>query len=252
MHHAFHFTGPTNHWIEFLFASQLCEVATELIENLAVAFFAIFAFSGALVAGLFATTRCAFDLALRPLITRQQLNNLLTYTTEVGTQLDENLGGNSFAFANESEQDVLGADVVMTQLQCFTQRQFENFFGTRCERNMTRWRRSTLANNFFNLSAYCFERNTQSFQSLRSHSFTFVNESEQDVLCADIAVIQQSGFFLGQHNNTTGPICEAFKHALPFVEVKSLVCHSICEEWWYEVAWHTETNVRHGSLNVSE
>ena len=120
MHDAFHFAGTTDHRIEFLFASKLREVATELIKNLAVAFFAVVAFGRTFAAGFFAAARCTFGFALWSLIARQQLNDLLTYTTEVGAQLHENLCGNSFAFANETQQNVFGADVVVAQLQSFT------------------------------------------------------------------------------------------------------------------------------------
>ena len=40
---------------------------------------------------------------------------------EVGAQLHEHLGGDALALADQPEQDVLGADVVVTELQCFTQ-----------------------------------------------------------------------------------------------------------------------------------
>jgi hypothetical protein len=46
---------------------------------------------------------------------------LLANLAEIGTQLHENLSGNAFAFTKETQQDVLGADVVVTQLQRFAQ-----------------------------------------------------------------------------------------------------------------------------------
>jgi len=71
LHHAFHLAGATDHRVELLLAGELSEVATELVEDLAVA----------LVAGLF--LRCAgrrgsaggglATLALAALVTGEQL-----------------------------------------------------------------------------------------------------------------------------------------------------------------------------------
>jgi hypothetical protein len=39
-----------------------------------------------------------------------------------------------------------------------------------------------------------------------------MNESEQDVLCADVRMIEQAGFFLSQHYDPAGPVGKAFEH----------------------------------------
>ena len=43
-----------------------------------------------------------------------------------------------------------------------------------------------------------------------------MDESEEDVFGADVAVIQQPRFFLSQHHDSPGPVSEAFEHAQPF------------------------------------
>ena len=112
LHHAFHFALTTNYWVELVIFCQLRQVATELIKNLASTFFLWL---------VFCTSRSAFGFAGRTLIARQQLNDLLANATEVGAKLDQYLCGYAFAFANEPKQNVLGADVVVAKLQCFTQ-----------------------------------------------------------------------------------------------------------------------------------
>ena len=49
-------------------------------------------------------------------IAAQHLDDLLTHPGQVGAQLDQHLGGHSLALADQPEQDVLGADVVVTEL----------------------------------------------------------------------------------------------------------------------------------------
>jgi hypothetical protein len=46
---------------------------------------------------------------------------LLAHAGKIGAQLYEHLGGNAFAFADQPEEDVLGADVVVAELQRFSQ-----------------------------------------------------------------------------------------------------------------------------------
>ena len=69
---------------------------------------------------------------------RQQLNDLLTDTTEVGSELDEHLSGNALALTNEAEQNVLGADVVVTELESLAKTQLEHLLCVGSERNVTR------------------------------------------------------------------------------------------------------------------
>ena len=43
-------------------------------------------------------------------------------------------------------------------------------------------------------------------------TFTLVDEAEQDVLGADVGVVQQPRFFLRQHDHSSGPVGETFEH----------------------------------------
>ena len=68
-----------------------------------------------------------------PLVARQQLDDLLADPGQVGAQLDEHLGGHALALTDEAEEDVLGADVVVAELQRLAQRQLEDLLGPRGE-----------------------------------------------------------------------------------------------------------------------
>ena len=50
---------------------------------------------------------------------------------QVGAELHEHLGGDALALTDEAEQDVLGADVVVAELQRLAQRQLEDLLGPR-------------------------------------------------------------------------------------------------------------------------
>ena len=62
---------------------------------------------------------------LLALVAVQQLDDLLAHPVQVGAQLDQHLGGHAVALADEAEQDVLGADVVVAELQRLAQRELQ-------------------------------------------------------------------------------------------------------------------------------
>jgi hypothetical protein len=39
-----------------------------------------------------------------------------------------------------------------------------------------------------------------------------MDEAKQDVLGADVVMVEHAGLFLGQHDNSTGTICKSLKH----------------------------------------
>ena len=99
-----------------------------------------------------------------------------------------------------------------SELQGLAQRQLEHLLGSRGERDVPRRRRTALADDLFHLVAHGLERDAQAFERLGGDPFTFVDETEEDVFGADVAMAQQPRFLLCQHHDPPGPIGEAFKH----------------------------------------
>ncbi len=58
---------------------------------------------------------------LRTGVAGEELDHLLAHARQVGAQLDEHLRGDTFALADQPEQDVFGADVVVAELQRLAQ-----------------------------------------------------------------------------------------------------------------------------------
>src|SRR4029079_1494336 len=209
LHDPLELAATTDHGIELLLASELGEVATELIEDLAVALVA----GSVFLALLSGCGRLRLALALRPtLVAAEQLEYLLANAGQISAELHEDLRSDAFALADEAEEDVLGADVVVTELQRLAERQLQILRGARRERDVTRRRRAALADDLFDLVANGFERDAEAFECLGRDAFTFVDEAEENVLGADVAVTQQPCFFLSQHHDPPGPVGEAFKH----------------------------------------
>ena len=161
---------------------------------------------------------------LLALVAREQLDDLLAHLVQVGAELDEHLGGDALALADEAEQDVLGADVVVAELQRFAQRQLEHLLGARRERDVPGRLLLTLADDVLHLLAHGVERDAQRLERLGGDTFTLVDETEQDVLGADVVVVEHLRLFLGEHNHTTGAIRESLEHH-PFLRPRGHVAH---------------------------
>src|SRR5438270_4666218 len=170
LHHALDLASPPNHGVELLLTRERGEVAAELVEDEGPA-------RGRL-AGAGARARCF----LAPGVAGEELDHLLAHPAEVGPQLDEHLGSDALALADQPEEDVLGADVVVAQLQRLAERQFEDLLGARRERDVPGRRRAALADDLFALLAHGFEADAQRLERLPGDALTYVDETEKAVL----------------------------------------------------------------------
>ena len=197
--------GAADDRVELLLAGELGEVAAELVEH-----------ERALTGVCSPLTRRRWRRPSRrwppgPLVAREQLDDLLAHAGQVGAELDEHLGGDALALADEAEEDVLGADVVVAELQRLAQRQLEHLLGARGERDVARRRRAALADDLLDLAAHGLERDAERLERLGGDAFALVDQPEQDVLGADVVVVEQPRFLLRQHDDPAGPVGEAFE-----------------------------------------
>ena len=191
--------------IEFALSGSLREVAAELVEDQRAGR-RTFGLSGR---GTDARTRL---LTLSALVAGEQLNDLLANLVEVGAQLDEDLCSNALTLADEAEQDVLGADVGVAELESLAQRVLEHLLRARGERNVAGRGLLTLADHLLDLLADCDERDVEVFERLGGEPLALVDEPQQDVLGADVIVVEHARLFLREHHDPSSTICESFEH----------------------------------------
>jgi hypothetical protein len=142
----------------------------------------------------------------------QQLDDLLPGSVEVHAEAAEYLRADAVALTDEAEQDVLGADVVMAESLRLTQRKLKHLLGPRRERDVPGRRLLALADDLLDLLPHGVKADPQRLQRLGRYPFALVDEAEQDVLGADVVVIEHPGFFLSQDDNPPGPAGKALKH----------------------------------------
>ena len=135
---------------------------------------------------------------------------------EVGAELDEHLRGDTFTLADEPEEDVLRADVVVAELQRFAQRELEHLLRARRERDVARRGLTTVTDDLLDLRAHGLERDAERLERLRGDALALVDQAEQDVLGPDVVVVEQARFFLRQHHHSPSPVGEAFEHLVPY------------------------------------
>ena len=125
LHDALGLAGAADDRVELLLAGELGEVAAELVEHERTR------------TGSARRCRRRWRRPSRRCpaagagVAREQLDDLLADPGQVGAQLHEHLGGDALALTDEAEQDVLGADVVVAELQRLAQRQLEDLLGAR-------------------------------------------------------------------------------------------------------------------------
>jgi hypothetical protein len=69
-----------------------------------------------------------------------------------------------------------------------------------------------LADDLLHLLAHGDQRDVEVLERLGGETFALVDEPQQDVLGADVVVVQHPRFLLREHHHPSGPICEPFEH----------------------------------------
>ena len=156
-------------------------------------------------------------LALVPV---QQLDDLLAYPVQVGAQLHQHLRGDAVALADKAEQDVLGADVVVAELQRLTQRELKHLLGPGRERDVPGRRLLALADDLLDLLPHGIQADPQRLERLGRYTFALMDEAKQDVLGADVVVIEHPGFFLRQDNNPPRSIGKPLEHVVALLTAR--------------------------------
>ena len=123
----------------------------------------------------------------------------------------QHAGGNPALFADEAEQEVLGADVVVAQSSRLINGELDDL--------LRAWREADLANDgAFAASddelhrlADLGQLNVEVLEDLGRNTLALADKAEQQVLCADVVVVESLRLVLGERQHLTGAIREAIE-----------------------------------------
>ena len=124
-HDAFDFLRAADHRVKLACGGFGGEVAAELFEDRGGG-------PAVLVGHATGVRQLAFIVAAG-CVAANHVDGGRTQFAQVHVHFDEYLGTHAFAFADQAEQDVLGTDVAVAELQRFAQAEFQHLLGVRGE-----------------------------------------------------------------------------------------------------------------------
>ncbi len=138
----------TDDGVELALGGELGQIAAELVEQLGglLALALLPGAGGGALAALTATARA-----------RKHPDDLVADLLGVGVEVEQDAGGDALVLADQAEQDVLGADVVVAEAQSLAQRELENLLGARRERDLAAGDFLTGADDAHDLRAHALD-----------------------------------------------------------------------------------------------
>ena len=130
----------------------------------------------------------------------------------VDAEVGQHARGDTLGLSDEPEQDVLGANVVVPELQRLSQGELENLLRARGERCLATRPLFAIADDALDLLAHLVERDVQRSQSAGSDALVLTQEAQEQVLGANVVVVEVTGLFLGEHHHLAGPFGKSFEH----------------------------------------
>ena len=193
--------------VELALGGELREVAPELVEQL-----------GGLLALARARARAgarAAGLALAaPAGAGEHADDLVADLLGVGVEVEQDARGDALVLAHEPEQDVLGADVVVAEAQRLAQRELEHLLGARRERDLPGGDLLAGADDPHDLRAHALDGDVEALEHARREPLLLAQQPEQDVLGADVVVLERPRLLLRENDHLAGPFCKSLEHAV--------------------------------------
>ncbi len=205
LHDALDLLLAADHGVQLAFAGELRQVAAEFVERLRLGR----ARSG--VGG-----RACAGLGLR--IGVLQRHDLLACAFEVHAELGQHASGQSVAFANEAEEQVLGADVVVVEVAGLVVGQVDDAFGAGRERHVLRRAGVAARQLLFDLGPDSAEPDAEFFEDSRGDAVALAHEPKEQVFGRDVALAEFLRLLLGVEDD----LARAFSKALPHLDCTSL------------------------------
>ncbi len=127
------------------------------------------------------------------------LEDFVAGALDIDFEILEHAGGDAFAFAEQAEQDVLGADVGMVERLGFLAGERQDFLDARSVGNVAdHLGLGTGADLFLDLHADGFQIEPHFLEDVDRHALAELDQAEQQVLGADVIVVEPVGLLAGQ------------------------------------------------------
>jgi hypothetical protein len=143
---------------------------------------------------------------------REHPHDLLADPFCVHIKVAEYAGRDAFALAHQPQEHVLGAYVVVSQGQSLAQGQLQDLLRSGSEGDLALRFAITFSHDTADLATNLFQGHVQRTEHPGGHAVRLAQETQQQVLCADVVVPQGPGLLLCEDYDLPGPFGESFEH----------------------------------------
>jgi hypothetical protein len=153
-------------------------------------------------------TRCRIFRRLPAAVgTDDHPDDLVTDLPGFSVEGEQDAGSDALVYANECEQDVLGANVVMSKSLRLTLGLCEHPLRTGREGDFAGGNLLAGADDAHHLSAHTLDGDVQAFENPSGHTLLLAEKTEQDVHGADAFVLERPRLILGKGDRPTPSLC---------------------------------------------
>ena len=146
--------------------------------------------------------------------TGEHPDDLVADLLGVGVEVEQDARGDALVLADQAEQDVLGADVVVAQAQRLAEGELEHLLGARRERDLPGGDLLTGADDPHDLRADALDGDVEGLEDAGREALLLAKQAEQDVLGADVVVLESPRLLLGEDDYLAGSLCESLEHSV--------------------------------------
>jgi hypothetical protein len=202
--------GPADHGVELALAGQFGQVAAEAVQGGGLRLLPTG--GGALAA---AATAAARFVLVRHGIVPQKVQHFLADVFQLQPEVHEHLGGHPLLFAEEPEQEVFGPDVVMIEVAGFFDRVLDDLLGARGVRQPAHHDlvpAGARLDDSLDLEADLPQVDVEVLQDVGGDPRALLDQPQQDVLGADVLVVEPLCFLVGELHHLPGAVRESLVH----------------------------------------
>ena len=125
----------------------------------------------------------------------------------------QDAGGDAFALSEQPDKQMLSADVGVVHAAGFVDGQLDHLLSPRSEANIALSRFLAAADNELHCGTDLGEVHGEAGQHPGGHALGLAHQPKEDVLGADVVVVESLGLFLGQRQDSPGSLGEFLESA---------------------------------------
>ena len=139
---------------------------------------------------------------------RQDADDLVADLVQADAERLEHAGRDPFAFADQAEEQVLGPDVVVAEAASLVDGQLDDALGARRQPDLADDRPVAAADDELDGGPDLGQLDVHVLEDARGHALALTDEAEEQVLRADVVVVEPLGFVLREGQDFAGAIRE--------------------------------------------